>query len=124
MIPKKYEYTVDVAGQDMTFSTGQIANQAGGAVTVRLGDTMVFAAVTMSSEPREGIDFFPLTVDYEERMYAGVAYSWFIFPPGRPPHGRSNPHRPPDRPPAPPLVFPRTCAMMFRSSCILFLQTG
>lgn len=71
MIPKKFEYSVDVAGQNMTFTTGQIASQAGGAVTVRLGDTMVFAAVTMSSEPREGIDFFPLTVDYEERMYAG-----------------------------------------------------
>ncbi len=71
MIPEKHEKTVDVAGRTLTFTTGQIASQAGGAVTVRLGDTMVFAAVTMSSVPREGIDFFPLTVDYEERMYAG-----------------------------------------------------
>jgi polyribonucleotide nucleotidyltransferase len=51
--------------------TGNLAGQAGGAVTVRLGDTVVFAAATMSDEPRQGIDFFPLTVDYEERMYAG-----------------------------------------------------
>ena len=48
-----------------------LAGQAGGAVTIRLGDSMVFAAATMSSNPRENIDFFPLTVDYEERMYAG-----------------------------------------------------
>ena len=47
------------------------AGQAGGAVTVRLGDSIIFAAATMSSQPREGLDFFPLTVDYEERMYAG-----------------------------------------------------
>ena len=53
------------------FETGRLAGQAGGAVTVRLGDTMVFAAATMSNEVRPGIDFFPLTVDYEERMYAG-----------------------------------------------------
>jgi polyribonucleotide nucleotidyltransferase len=51
--------------------TGRLAGQAGGAVTVRTGDTMVFAAATMGGEPRQGIDFFPLTVDYEERMYAG-----------------------------------------------------
>lgn len=71
MIPKNYQYSVDVAGKAFSIETGKIAGQAGGAVTLRVGDSMIFAAVTMSDEPREGIDFFPLSVDYEERMYAG-----------------------------------------------------
>ena len=54
----------------VTFETGKLAAQAGGAVTVRLGDSIVFAAATMGGI-REGHDFFPLTVEYEERMYAG-----------------------------------------------------
>ncbi|TLN19572.1 polyribonucleotide nucleotidyltransferase, partial [bacterium] len=55
----------------VTLETGKLAGQAGGSVTIRLGDSIVFAAATMSSEPRLGGDFFPLTVEYEERMYAG-----------------------------------------------------
>jgi polyribonucleotide nucleotidyltransferase len=65
------QYTATVGGRIITFETGKFAGQAGGAVTVRLGDSIIFAAATMSSQPREGLDFFPLTVDYEERMYAG-----------------------------------------------------
>lgn len=65
------KYSTMVAGKEVTIETGHLAGQAGGAVTVRLGDTVVFAAATMSDEPRQGVDFFPLTVDYEERMYAG-----------------------------------------------------
>lgn len=60
-----------VGGKPITFETGTLAGQAGGAITVRLGDTMIFAAATMSPEVRLGIDYFPLTIDYEERMYAG-----------------------------------------------------
>jgi polyribonucleotide nucleotidyltransferase len=71
MKPESKTYSVNVAGKALTFETGTIAGQAGGAMTLRMGDSMVFAAATMSDEPREGIDFFPLTVDYEERMYAG-----------------------------------------------------
>ncbi len=71
MKPEARQYQATVGGKLVTFETGRLASQAGGAVTVRLGDTMVFAAATMSSEVRQGIDFFPLTVDYEERMYAG-----------------------------------------------------
>lgn len=66
---KRYETMV--AGKTITIETGKLAMQAGGAVTVRLGDTVMFASATMSKDVREGIDFFPLTVDYEERMYAG-----------------------------------------------------
>ncbi len=71
MKPESHVYEVDVAGKKIIFETGKLAGQANGAVTARMGDTMVFAAATMSKEPREGIDFFPLRVDYEERMYAG-----------------------------------------------------
>ncbi len=64
-------YTTMVGNKQVTMETGKLANQAGGAVTLRIGDTVVFATATMGREPRQGIDFFPLTVDYEERMYAG-----------------------------------------------------
>ena len=64
-------YTTMVGDKELTMETGKLAGQAGGAVTLRIGDTVVFATATMGKEPRLGIDFFPLTVDYEERMYAG-----------------------------------------------------
>ena len=71
MKPESKQFISTVGGKSITFETGTLAGQAGGAVTVRLGDTMIFAAATMSPEVRLGIDYFPLTVDYEERMYAG-----------------------------------------------------
>ena len=71
MKPEGNIYTARVGDQMITFETGKLAGQAGGALTVRLGDSVVFAAATMSEKPREGQDWFPLTVDYEERMYAG-----------------------------------------------------
>ncbi len=63
-------YTSEIGGKTLTIETGRFAEQAGGAVTVRMGDTLVFATATMSSSVREGIDFFPLSVDYEEKLYA------------------------------------------------------
>ncbi len=71
MKPDVKQYTALVGGKPVMIETGKLAAQAGGAVTVRLGDTIVFAAATMGNDPREGQDFFPLTVEYEERMYAG-----------------------------------------------------
>jgi len=71
MKPESKIYTTEVGGKTITFETGKLAGQAGGAITLRLGDTMIFAAATMSPDVRLGIDYFPLTVDYEERMYAG-----------------------------------------------------
>ena len=71
MKPENHRYETVVGDKTVVIETGRLAMQANGAVTVRLGDTMVFAAATMSKEAREGIDFFPLRVDYEERMYAG-----------------------------------------------------
>lgn len=60
---------LSLGGQEIEFETGRMAKQAGGAVTVRSGDTMVLGTATMSNTPRD-IDFFPLTCDYEERMYS------------------------------------------------------
>ncbi len=57
-------------GKDATFETGLLAPLAGGSVTVRMGDTVVLVTATGAKSPREGADFFPLTVDVEERMYA------------------------------------------------------
>jgi polyribonucleotide nucleotidyltransferase len=71
MQTKIKSYTTMIGDKQITMETGKLAGQAGGAVTLRLGDTVVFATATMGREPRQGIDFFPLTVDYEERMYAG-----------------------------------------------------
>jgi len=71
MEPQGKKFTAQIGGKEIVFETGRLAGQAGGAVTVQLGGTMVFAAATMSNDARPGIDYFPLTVDYEERMYAG-----------------------------------------------------
>ncbi len=62
--------SVDVGGKEITFESGKLAKQADGAVVVRSGDTMVLATAQGRMEAREGADFFPLTVDVEERMYA------------------------------------------------------
>jgi len=65
-----HQYTTTLGNQTLTIGTGKLAQLAGGAVTLRCGDTVVLATATMSSNPREGISFFPLTVDYEEKLYA------------------------------------------------------
>ena len=63
-------YTVDVGGRPLTLEAGLLAPQAGGAVTVRYGDTVLLATAVMSREVRQGTNFFPLTVEFEERLYA------------------------------------------------------
>ncbi len=64
------EFSTEIGGKTLTISTGDLAPQANAAVTVRYGDTLLLATATMSKVKREGIDFFPLMVDYEERLYA------------------------------------------------------
>lgn len=77
--------SVTVGGQEITFETGKLAKQADGAVLVRSGDTMVLATAQGRTEAREGTDFFPLTVDVEERMYAaGKIPGGFFKREGRP----------------------------------------
>ncbi len=81
---KKFE--LEVAGKKLQVENGALANQANGSITVRYGDTVVLATATMSKTKREGLDFFPLMVDYEEKYYAGgkIKGSRFIKREGRP----------------------------------------
>ncbi|MBI4337255.1 MAG: polyribonucleotide nucleotidyltransferase [Chloroflexi bacterium] len=75
----------EIAGKVLTLETGHLAEQANGAVTVRMGDTVVLVTACMAATPREGIDFLPLTVDYEERLYAaGKIPGSFFRREGRP----------------------------------------
>lgn len=85
IVSKIFQDEAEVGGQTMTFETGRLAQQAGGAVTATYGETVVLATATASHAPRQGIDFFPLTCDYEERMYAaGKIPGGFIKREGRP----------------------------------------
>ena len=78
-------FEMELGGRKLIVEHGKMAKQANGAVLVRYGDTAVLVAATMSAEPREGVDFFPLTVDYEEKMYsAGKIPGGFIKREGRP----------------------------------------
>ena len=78
-------FEIELGGRKLVVENGKMAKQANGAVLVRYGDTAVLVAVTSSAEPREGVDFFPLTVDYEEKMYsAGKIPGGFIKREGRP----------------------------------------
>jgi polyribonucleotide nucleotidyltransferase len=82
----KQEISVDLSGgKRLSFETGKLAKQAHGSVVVRMGDNVVLATATSNPEPREGIDFFPLTVDYREYTYAGGRIpGGFIKREGRP----------------------------------------
>lgn len=78
-------FKTEVGGRPLAVETGKYAKQAGGAVMVRYGDTVVLVTATASGKPREGADFFPLTVDYEEKLYSvGKIPGGFIKREGRP----------------------------------------
>ncbi len=79
------KYTAEIGGRQLILETGKLAGQANGAVTVTYGETVVLATATMSKKLRDGIDFFPLLVDYEERLYAAgkIKGSRFIKREGR-----------------------------------------
>ena len=78
-------FEMEVGGRKLIIENGKMAKQANGAVLVRYGDTVVLVTATASKEPRNGVDFFPLTVDYEEKMYAaGKIPGGFIKREGRP----------------------------------------
>lgn len=70
---------VDVGGKKIRFESGLLAKQANGAVTVQLGGTVVFSAVTASDKPKEGIDYFPLQVEYREKFYAAGRFPGGYF---------------------------------------------
>jgi len=70
---------VDIGGKKLTLETGLMAKQANGAVSARLGDTIVFSAITATKTPREGVDFFPLQVEYREKFYAAGRFPGGYF---------------------------------------------
>ena len=100
------KYTTKLAGRDLSIETGKIAGLANGSVMVRYGDTVVMVNVTASKEPREGIDFFPLSVDYEEKLYAvGKIPGSFLKREGKPADKAILTSRAIDRPLRP--LFPK-----------------
>ena len=80
------KFHMEFAGRPLTVEVGKLAKQASGAALVRYGDTAVFVTATGSKDAREDADFFPLTVDYEEKMYSvGKIPGGFIKREGKPP---------------------------------------
>lgn len=99
-------FSTDFAGRKLTIETGKLAQLANGAALVRYGDTVILSSATMSAKPREGIDFFPLSVDYEERLYAvGKIPGGFIKREGKPSEKAVLTSRVIDRPIRP--LFPK-----------------
>ena len=79
------QFETEVAGRKLVIESGKAAQQANGSVMIRYGDTVLLVTATASKEPREGVDFLPLTVDYEERLYAvGKIPGGFIKREGKP----------------------------------------
>ncbi|MFB3814480.1 MAG: polyribonucleotide nucleotidyltransferase [Terriglobales bacterium] len=105
-VPQPHTTTVELdGGKTLTFETGKLAKQAHGAAVVRMGENVVLATAVASPEPREGIDFFPLTVDYREYTYAGGRIpGGFIKREGRPSEREILTSRQIDRPVRP--LFP------------------
>jgi len=103
---KRYE--VDLAGRPLLLETGKLANMAHGSITATYGETVVLATVVAATEAREGVDFFPLLVDYEERFYAAgkISGSRFIKREGRPSEAAILAARKIDRPIRP--LFPKS----------------
>jgi polyribonucleotide nucleotidyltransferase len=100
-------FTAMLGGKPIVIETGKLAQQSGGAVTIRSGDTLLLVTATMSHMIREGIDFFPLTVDFEERLYAaGRIPGSFFRREGRPTESATLTARLTDRPIRP--LFPQS----------------
>lgn len=98
--------SIRIGENELSLNTGSLATQANGSVLVKYGDTVVLVTVVGSEEPREGIDFFPLTVDYEERLYAvGKIPGGFIKREGKPSEKATLSARLIDRPLRP--LFPK-----------------
>src|SRR6201987_6147733 len=107
MKPEVSEIVVELSGgKTLKIETGKLAKQAHGAAVVRVGDNVVLATAVSNADPREGIDFFPLTVDYREYTYAGGRIpGGFIKREGRPSEREVLTCRQIDRPIRP--MFPK-----------------
>ena len=96
---KPQSFECEIGGRNLVIETGRFAEQADAAVTVRYGDTVALVTVCLSEKPREGVDFLPLTIDYEERLYdAGKIPGGFIRREGRPSQEATLASRLTDRP--------------------------
>ena len=106
-MPDIRTYTRELGGKTYTLETGRIAGLANGSVTLRLGDTIVLATAVMARKARPGTDFFPLTIDFEEKLYAiGKIPGSFFRREGRPSTEAILSARLTDRPLRP--LFPKT----------------
>lgn len=107
-------YSMNLAGRTLSVEIGKVAEQANGAALVRYGDTVVLSTATASEKPREGINFFPLSVDYEERFYSvGKIPGGFLKREGRPSENSILTSRVIDRPIRP--LFPKD----YRNDCAI-----
>ncbi|HXK34337.1 MAG TPA: polyribonucleotide nucleotidyltransferase, partial [Dehalococcoidia bacterium] len=105
-VPDIKTFTREIGGKTLTIEQGRVAGLANGAVTVRYGDTVVLCTATMARQPRPGMDFFPLTIDFEEKMYAiGKIPGSFFRREARPPTEAILAARLTDRPLRP--LFPK-----------------
>ncbi len=102
----KKTFTTTIAGREFTVETGEVAQLASGAAMIKYGDTVVLATATASAKPRDGVDFFPLSVDYEEKMYSvGKIPGGFLKREGKPSEKAVLTSRVIDRPIRP--LFPK-----------------
>ena len=101
---ERLEVRCTLEGRDFVVETGAVAKQADGAVLVSFGESIVLVTATASKTIREGIDFFPMVVDYQEMAYAAGKIPGGFFQAGGPPQREGDSHLPADRSaPAPPL---------------------
>jgi len=99
-------FSMELVGRKLTVDVGRVAAQANGAVLIHYGDTVILSTATASNKPREGIDFFPLSVEYEEKLYAvGKIPGGFVKREGKPSENAILASRVIDRPMRP--LFPK-----------------
>jgi len=118
MKPNVNTFSAEVGGKTLTFETGKIAQQAGGSVTLKFGESLLFCSATMSKNAREGLNFLPLSVDFEEKLYAGGRiHGGFFRREGRPTENAILTARLTDRPLRPlfPTQMERICWMCTQS---------
>ena len=94
--PMLSSYECTIGSKTLSIESGKLALQANGSITIRYGDCLLLVTATMAS-PREGLDFLPLTIDFEERLYARGKISGQLLPPRGQAQHRRHPDRPADR---------------------------
>ena len=101
---KHHKVEIEWGGRPLILETGKIARQADGAVLATYGETVVLATVVSAKEPKPGLDFFPLTVNYQEKTFAAGKIPGGYLQARRPSEREGDADLPPDRPPDPPAL--------------------